>query len=47
MRKDIYEWLKVLKMDEIKPNFAELAKAWDVIIELLKSIFIKMKVNRQ
>lgn len=27
MRKDIYERIRVLKMDKIKPNFAELAKA--------------------
>lgn len=26
MRKDIYERIKILHMDEIKPNFAELAK---------------------
>ena len=46
MRKDIYERIRVLKMDEIKPNFAELAKHGDVIIELLKSISTKKKVNR-
>ena len=28
MRKDIYERIKILKMDDIKPNFAELAKTW-------------------
>lgn len=39
MRKDIYERIRVLKMDKIKPNFAN---AWDVIIELLKSILIKI-----
>lgn len=39
MRKDIYERIRVLKMDKIKPNFA---KALDVIIELLKSILIKI-----
>lgn len=30
MRKDIYERIKILKMDDIKPNFAELAKTWGV-----------------
>ena len=47
MRKDIYERIRVLKMDEIKPNFAELAKAWRCDYRTAKSIFIKMKVNRQ
>lgn len=28
MRKDIYERIQILKMDDIKPNFAELAKTW-------------------
>ena len=28
MRKDIYEMMRVLKMDKIKPNFVELANEW-------------------
>lgn len=28
MRKDIYERIQILKMDDIKPNFAELGKTW-------------------
>ncbi len=28
MRKDVYERIQILKMDEIKPNFAQLAKTW-------------------
>lgn len=39
MRKDIYERIRVLKMDEIKPNFAELAKAWGCDYRTAKKYF--------
>lgn len=39
MRKDIYERIKVLKMDDIKPNFAELAKAWGCDYRTAKKYF--------
>lgn len=39
MRKDIYERIKVLKMDNIKPNFAELAKTWGCDYRTAKKYF--------
>ena len=39
MRKDIYERIRVLKMDEIKPNFTELAKAWGCDYRTAKKYF--------
>lgn len=39
MRKDIYERIKILRMDEIKPNFAELAKTWGCDYRTAKKYF--------
>ena len=39
MRIDIYKRIKVLKMDDIKPNFAELAKAWGCDYRTAKKYF--------
>lgn len=41
MRIDIYERIKILKMDNIKPNFSELAKTWGCDYRTVKKYFYK------
>lgn len=39
MRKDIYERMKIMKQDEIKPNFAELAKIYGCDYRTIKRYY--------
>lgn len=39
MRKDIYERMKILKQDNIKPNYAEIARKYDCDYRTVKRYF--------
>lgn len=39
MRKDIYERMKIMKQDKIKPNFAELAKIYGCDYRTIKRYY--------
>ena len=39
MRKDVYERMKIMKQDGIKPNYAEIARRWNCDYRTVKRYF--------
>ena len=39
MRKDIYERMQIMKQEEIKPNYAEIARRWNCDYRTVKRYF--------
>lgn len=39
MRKDIYERMKIMKQEGVKPNYAEIARRWNCDYRTVKRYF--------
>ena len=42
MRKDIYERIQIMKKNDIKPNFSEMARIYNCDYRTIKSIMMEI-----